>query len=89
MVAIHDASFANTEGHKSQKGHWIAIPNKEMLTDKAQLHRMHMFQWHLEGFSEWFVALSLQRPTSERIQRVVRSTFSAEAYTRVQRPWIL
>ena len=64
VVAIHDASFANTEGHKSQKGHWIAIANKEMLSDKTQLHRMHMLQWH-----------------SGKIQRVVRSTLSAEAYS--------
>lgn len=64
MIAIHDASFANTEGHKSQKGHWIAIANKEMLSDKTQLHRMQMLQWH-----------------SAKIQRVVRSTLSAEAYS--------
>jgi hypothetical protein len=64
VIAVHDASFANTEGHKPQKGHWIALANKEMLHDKTELHRMHMLQWH-----------------SGKIQRVVRSTLPAEAYS--------
>ena len=64
VLAVHDASFANVEGHRSQKGHWIAVTNKEMLEDKTQLHAIHMLQWH-----------------SGKIQRVVRSTLSAEAYS--------
>ena len=46
VIAIHGASFANAEGHKSQKGHWIAIANEGMLHDKTKLHSMHMLQWH-------------------------------------------
>lgn len=64
VIAVHDASFANTDGHKSQRGYWLCIGSGEMKSNHQDLHRMHVLQWH-----------------SGKIQRVVRSTLSAEAYS--------
>ena len=64
VVAVHDASFNNLPGHKSQKGYWLGISTPELMKDRTSLHHIHFVHW-----------------TSSKIQRVVRSTLSAEAYS--------
>ena len=64
VVAVHDASFNNLPGHKSQKGYWLGISTPELIKDRAKVHHIHFVHW-----------------TSSKIQRVVRSTLSAEAYS--------
>ena len=64
VVAVHDASFNNLPGHKSQKGYWLGISTPELIKDRTKVHRIHFVHW-----------------TSSKIQRVVRSTLSAEAYS--------
>ena len=64
VVAVHDASFNNLPGHKSQKGYWLGISTPELIKDRTKVHHIHFVHW-----------------TSSKIQRVVRSTLSAEAYS--------
>ena len=64
VVPVHDASFNNLPGHKSQKGCWLGISTPDLMKDQSLVHRIHFVHW-----------------TSSKIQRVARSTLSAEAYS--------
>ena len=45
MVAVHDASFNNLPGHKSQKGYWLGISTPEVMKNRSSLHRIHFVHW--------------------------------------------
>ena len=40
VVAVHDASFNNLPGHKSQKGYWLGISTPELIKDRTKVHHM-------------------------------------------------
>ena len=39
VVAVHDASFSNFPGHKSQKGYWLGISTLQIMEDRSSVRR--------------------------------------------------
>merc|ERR1712086_616826 len=44
-IAAHDASFDNMPKHKSQRGYFLMVGEREIVKDHKKLHRVHLVGW--------------------------------------------